>query len=150
MADDKIQASTVFLFVKRTDNETPDADYRVHSCLLNFDMSLSVATNDASSMCGPDSAPGDSTITIPLNGQYIKNVSATKISAAETLEMALAKEFFDWKIAAAVPEDGDPIRTGRGFYSAYQESYGKDGPATYTATISVSGNPEISEAVGES
>jgi len=131
----KIQPKQYFLFM----DEEGGTDYKTIVCLLDHTFSSNIAVNDASSMCGPDSAPGDQTSNISLNGQLVLDPEADEISAASIFELHQNKTTIGWKIGRGVPEAGDVTKEGTGFFSAYTETSNKDNVTTFTAQISVKG-----------
>jgi hypothetical protein len=131
----KIQPKQYFLFVD------PDGGtaYKMIICLLDHNFNSNTAVNDASSMCGPDSAPGDITSTISLNGQMVLDPDSDEISAADIFDLQQAKTTIGWKIARGVPVAGDITKEGQGFFNAYTETHNKDNVSAFTGAISVKG-----------
>ncbi len=133
----KIDPRQYFLFID------PDGgtNYKGIVCLLNFDFNSTTAVNDASSMCGPDQAPGDITSNIPINGQIIIDPDADQISAAEIFTLQQNKTNIGWKIARGTPIAGDITKEGEGFFSSYTETHNKDNVSTFASGIAVKGTP---------
>jgi len=144
MAERKIDSSTYFLFI----DPAAGTDWALMVCLNNFNFNMSVAVNDASSMCGPDSSPGDVSYTIGLDAQYMLEPDSGRTSAADIFNLTQDKTSFTWKIGKAVPDAGDITKTGSGFFSAYAETHTKDGVSGFTGTISGKGEVVQTEETG--
>ena len=135
MAEAKISPSTYFLFI----DPLGGTAYSNVVCLENFDFSGSVGTTEASTMCGPDSAPGDITASISLTAQTLLDPVSGKISAPDLFDLFNDKTTFSWKIGKASPDATDFTKTGSGYFSAYGEQYSKDANGKFTATITIAG-----------
>lgn len=136
MPERKIEKATIFLFI----DPAGGTDYSNVVCLENFSFSRSVATVDASTICGPDSSPGDITGSVNMAGQTFLEPDSGKISAPDLFDLIENKETFSWKISPAVPVNGDMIKTGNGYFSSYQEDYNFSDNGKFSATISIAGN----------
>jgi len=136
MAEEKIGSSTYFLFI----DPLGGTAYSNVVCIENFDISGSVGTTDASTMCGPDSEPGDISASISLTAQTLLNPDTEEISAPDLFDLFNNKTTFSWKIGKAIPGATDFTKTGDGYFSAYGEQYSKDSKGKFTATITVAGS----------
>lgn len=132
----KIEKASIFLFI----DPASGTDYSNVVCLENFSFSRSVGTVDASTICGPDSSPGDITGAINHSGQTFLDPVSGEISAPDLFTLIENKETFSWKISPAVPVAGDMIKTGNGYYSSYQEDYNFTDNGKFSGTISIAGN----------
>lgn len=140
----KIRKNTYFLFI----DPAGGTDYSTIVCLNNHTFNGTTAVNDASSMCGPDSSPGDISGSISLDAQFLINPDAGEVAAADCFALWQDSTIFTWKIGRATPIAGDITKTGSGYFSAYTETHGKDGVSGFTGTITVSGDITQTEETG--
>jgi hypothetical protein len=131
----KIPGNSYFLFI----DPAGGTAYSDVLCLVNFSFAGTTASNDASSMCGPDVSPGDVTSTVTFTGQTILDPGTGEISGAEIFTLWQDKENFGWKIGPATAASGDIVKTGTGFLSAYGENYDMGQVGVFNGTIAVTG-----------
>lgn len=131
----KIAANTYFLFVDPAGGST----YSDLLCLINFNFAGTTASNDSSTMCGPDSSAGDISSTITFNGQTILDPTTGEISGADIFELWQDKTSFGWKIGPVTPATGDLVKEGSGYFSAYGENYDNGQKGQFNGTIAVAG-----------
>src|SRR4249919_3463705 len=131
----KIDANTYFLFVDDTGGTT----YSDVLCLVNFSFAGTTATNDAGTMCGPDSSPGDLSSTVTFTAQTITDPATGEVSGAEIFTAWQNKVSVGWKIGPATPASGDIVKTGEGYFSAYGENYDNGQKGAFNGTIAVQG-----------
>lgn len=136
MAERKIRKNTYLLFI----DPAGGTAYELIVCLNNFTFNGTTAVNDASSMCGPDSSPGDISSSISLDAQFMIDPDTGNTSAADCFDLWQNSKIFTWKIGKAVPEVDDVTKEGSGYFSAYTETHTKDGVSGFTGTITVSGD----------
>lgn len=131
----KIEANSYFLFI----DPAGGTAYDNVVCLINHSFAGTTETNDASSMCGPDSSPGDTSATIPFTGFTMLDPATGEISAPDIFTLWQDKTNFAWKIGKATPETGDMTKTGTGYLSAYGENYDNGQKGQFSGTITVTG-----------
>jgi hypothetical protein len=132
----KIPANSYFLLIDSTGAGTT---YDNIMCLLNFSFDATTAVNDDSTMCGPDSSPGTQTATVPFTGKTFLQPGTGNISAPGMFTLWQNKTAIAWKIGKATPAAGDMTKTGKGFLSAYGETYDTGITAGFSGTINVTG-----------
>lgn len=137
MAERKIKPSDYLLYI----DPNGGTSYSNVVCLESFDLSASVGTTEASTMCGPDSAPGDITASISGTGQTLLDPDTGKISAPDLFDLLQDKSDFSWKIQRAGGNSvaGDFSKSGDGYFSQYSENYTKDANGKFGFTIAVKG-----------
>jgi len=136
MAALKIEPNTYLLFI----DPLGGTSYDEVVCLTNVGFAGSTAINDNSSFCGPDSSPGNLTSTVAVAGQIMLDPESGEITAPSLFTLWQTKASFGWKIGPAVPAAGDIVKSGNGFFSAYNEDYPNGNIGVFNATISVQGD----------
>jgi hypothetical protein len=142
MAETKIDANSYFLFV----DPAGGVSYKDVVCLINFSFAATTTMNDASTMCGPDTSPGDQSSTIPFTGQTMLSPDTGRTSAASLFTVWQDKTLVGWKIGKATPATGDMTKTGQGYLSAYGENYDNGQKGQFSGTITVAG--DVTQAIG--
>lgn len=145
----KIGKNTYFLWI----DPAGGTNYKLVVCLNNFSFNGTTAVNDASSMCGPDSSPGDISSSISLDAQFMINEDDnTEVAAADAFSLWQDSTTFGWRIGRAAADiiSGDVTKTGSGYFSAYTETHTKDGVSGFTGTITVAGEVTQTIEAGES
>ena len=137
MAEHKIDANTYLLAIDSTGVGTT---YDNVVCLINFNLGGTTETNDASTMCGPDSSPGDTSATIPFTAQTLLSAATGKTSAPDIFDLWQNKTDFAWKIGPVTPASGDMVKKGSGYFSAYGENYDNGQKGQFSGTITVAGS----------
>jgi hypothetical protein len=132
----KIDANTYFLFI----DPAGGTAYDNVVCLINFSFAGTTATNDAGTMCGPDSSPGDITSTVTFTAQTFLVPDTGDTSAPDIFPLWQAKTNIGWKIGPATPTSGDMVKTGEGYFSAYGETYDNGQKGQFSGTIAVAGD----------
>jgi len=132
----KIPANSYFLLVDPTGVGTT---YSNVLCLKNFSFDASSAINDDSTLCGPDTSAGVQTSTVPFTGITFLQPGTGNISAPDMFTLWQNKTTVAWKIGKATPASGDMTKTGKGFLSAYGETYDTNATPAFSGTISVQG-----------
>jgi hypothetical protein len=135
MADTNIDAKEYWLFI----DPAGGTDYSNVVCGTDFNLSLSNSTNNRQTFCGPKSTPGDQTVTIPYNGEIIKDPTTGELSAPDIFTLAQNQTTFSWKSGKLNPGAGDITKTGRGYFSSYQETFNSTDVAKFSCTITVDG-----------
>lgn len=133
----KIDANAYFLWVDSAGGTT---SFDNVVCLINFNFAGTTATNDASTMCGPDSSAGDVSSTITFNGQILLDADTGFVSAPDIFDLWENKNTIGWKIGKATPISGDMTKTGQGYFSAYGENYDNGQKGAFSGTIAVAGD----------
>lgn len=141
MAYRKITPSTYLLFIDLAGG----TDFELVACLTGFTFGISNNEIDAGSMCGPDTLPGVQGNTLTMDGQIILSPDTGQVGHFLLSKATQDKTYFTWKIGKAVPATGDVVTTGAGYFTGYDSSYDADNPATFSATVGVSGAPVITE-----
>jgi len=132
----KIAANSYLLFI----GEAGGSEYLNIVCLTNYNISMTIETVDAGSQCGPASFTGELSANIPFSGFTLLDPVTGEISAPDIFEIAKNKTVFNWKIGPAVPVPGDMVKTGLGYFSAYNENYDEGKFGAFGGTITVSGD----------
>src|SRR3982751_6774696 len=105
----KIPKNTYFLFL----DPAGGTSYDNVVCLVNFNFAGTTATNDAGTMCGPDSSPGDLSSSVTFSGQTFLNPVTGEISAPDIFDLWNASTTVGWKIGPATGTSGDMIKEGQ-------------------------------------
>lgn len=109
-------------------------------CLTSQSKNIATSVIDSASKCGPASTAGPTTISIDFAGQIVVDPDAGRISEGDLHDLIMAGTVVGWKLAPAVPVDGDDIYTGTGFLSTFNSTWDMNG-ATFTGTLQPSGTP---------
>lgn len=125
-----------FLFIDPANG----TDYDNVVCLLTFDFAYATSVNNATTMCGPSSSPGETTATINLSGETLLDPDTGKISAPDLFTLIKNRTTFSWMIGKLTPAGGDVTKTGSGFFSNYTENYSATAKGAFGATISIDGD----------
>lgn len=134
MAQRKVIGKDILLFI----DPAGATDYKTLVCLTSNSLKRTTSIIDAASKCGPDSQPGAQTISADFTGQVVVDPDTGKISEADLHDLWADSTTVGWKIAPAVPENGDVIYSGAGFISDLSDTFDMNG-ATFTGTLAVSG-----------
>jgi len=132
----KITKDSYFLFI----DPLGGTAYKNVVCLTTFNFAGTTTMNDASTMCGPDTSPGDRSATIAFNGQTMLSPMTGDISAPNIFPLWDDETLVGWKIGKATPTTGDMTKTGQGYLSAYGETYDKGQKGAFSGTITVAGD----------
>ena len=141
MAEHKVQGGTMLLFIDPAGGTV----YDTVVCLLSVGKEDSIAEIDAASACGPDSSPGQLTISYSFEGQHLQDPETGKISGTSLRTLLRDKTTVGFKIAPESPVAGDEIETGTGYFSALSSTYGFDSVGTFTGTLKPYGTPVLTE-----
>lgn len=136
MAERKVTAKSIFLFIDLAGG----VDYKTLICLTSNSQKRATSIIDAASFCGPDSQPGQQTITVDFAGQRMLDPTVDHIIDADLDEAWQDGRTIGWKLAPAVPVDGDIIYEGKGFISSKNDTNDMSN-TTFDGTIAVSGFP---------
>lgn len=110
-------------------------------CLTDHNLSLSNATNTTQTYCGSFSTAGDQTQSIAFNGLIVLDPETGEISAPDVFTLAQNRSVFSWRYGRGVdPTAVDFIKSGSGFFSAYNENFTAADFATFGGTIQVDGD----------
>lgn len=132
----KIAGGEYWLFI----DPERDGSFDNIVCLTDHNLSLSNATNTTQTYCGSFSTAGDQTTSIAFNGLIVIDPETGEISAPDIFTLAQNRSVFDWKYARGVdPTAVDFIKSGAGFFSAYNENFSASDFATFGGTIQVDG-----------
>lgn len=144
MAEDnrqKIAGGEYWLFI----DPNGGTDYSNVVCLTDHSLTLSNASNTTQTYCGSFATAGDQTKSIAFNGLIVIDPETQEISAPDLFTLAQNRSVFSWKYAKGEnPSSVDFIKSGSGFFSAYNENYTASDFAQFGATIQVDG-PIIQE-----
>lgn len=132
MAERQIAGHDVFLFI----DPLGGADYDTLVCLTSKSLNRTTATIDASTQCGVGSGPGTKTADVGFEGVQVWDPDTGRISGADLHDLWDASTTFSWKLAKAIPVEGDVTYSGTGFLTSLSDTYG-EGNATFTGSISV-------------
>jgi hypothetical protein len=133
MAERKIDGSTVILMI----DPAAGTDWQLPICLTTNGLAATTAANNSTTKCGNISTPGDQAVTISLDGAVFLNPDAGHIDISSLFSLWQDQTEFSWRMGPLNPVANDVIRTGNGYFSAYNESY-PTGVATFSGTIQVS------------
>lgn len=109
-------------------------------CLTSNQFDIAVNDVVGESKCGTDHAPGTASTTLQIAGLVIVDPYNGNISIAELFRLASTKQLFNFKYGPLNPVTGDVIYTGRGFFSAYNETDATNTYATFSGTIQLTEN----------
>lgn len=136
MAERKINPKDTLLFI----DPLGGTAYDTVVCLTGIEFGITNNEVDADSFCGPDKVPGTQEYSSSFDGLILADPDTGKISAAEIFELAKQRTVFSFKIAPAVPVEGDMVKTGLAFFSEYTETFSNDAVAAFTATLGIKGS----------
>lgn len=136
MANRKVRGKDILLFIDPDGGTT----YDTVVCLTSNSMNRTTATVDAASKCGPDSAPGEQSVSVEFQGQQVVENDTGKLSGANLHDLWQSAAQIGWKMGPASPITGDVIYEGKGFISDLGDTYDM-GSATFSGTLAVSGFP---------
>lgn len=139
MAEHKVQGGTMLLFI----DPNGGTDYDTVVCLTSVSKDDTVDEVDASSACGPDTSPGNLTLSYGFEGQNLQDPDTGKISGTSLRILLRNKTTVGFKIAPVAPVEGDEIETGTGYFSALGSTYAFDSVGTFTGTLKPYGTPEL-------
>lgn len=134
MAEREVTGNDIFLFIGTT---AEDLDTLV--CLTTKSFNRTTETINSATQCGTSSGPGSKTADVSFEGVQMLDPDTNRISGYDLHDFWEESTKFYWKIAKAVPAEGDITYTGMGFLTSLSDTYG-EGNATFSGTISVSGN----------
>lgn len=135
MAEHKISANDIVLFIKRTSEVT----YNTLVCLTGFTVDRNTNEIDAKSFCGPDKLPGAKENGVTFEGQVLEDPDSGKISTDELIDLWTNDDTIDWKIGKLVPVEGDETDSGTGFISKLTKTGSVDSIVTFSGAIGVYG-----------
>lgn len=141
MAEHKVQGGTMLLFI----DPLGGTDYDTVVCLLSVGKEDAVAEIDAASACGPDSSPGQLTLSYTFEGQHLQDPATGKISGTSLRTLLRNKTTVGFKIAPETPIIGDEIEVGTAYFSALSSNYGLDSVGTFSGTLKPFGTPTLTE-----
>lgn len=136
MAERKVTAKSIFLFIDLAGG----TDYKTLICLTANSQKRATSIIDAASFCGPDSQPGQQTVSVDFAGQRMLDPTVDHITSADLVAAWQDSRTIGWKLAPAVPVDGDVIYAGTGFISSLNDTNDMSN-TTFDGTIAVSGYP---------
>ena len=139
MAEHKVAGGTMLLFIDPTGGE----NYDTVVCLTSVSKDDTVDEIDAASACGPDSSPGNLSLSYGFEGQHLQDPVTGKISGTSLRQLLRAKTTIGWKIAPSNPVEGDEIEYGTGYLSALSSTYSFDSVGTFTGTLRPFGTPTL-------
>lgn len=131
----KISGSDVLLFIDMAGG----TNYKSVICLTSHDIKRTTNIIDAASKCGPSKLPGVQDIAVDFAGIQVWDIDNTDISSADLHDAWVDKRTIGFKMATAVPGDGDVTYSGTGFLADLSDTYAQNSAATFTATIGVFG-----------
>lgn len=137
MAERKILPNTILLFL----GEAAD-DLSTIVCLTSIRNSFTVDELDATTWCGIAKEPGIFSGNISFSGQHLLDPDTGKVSGHSLFEWMKGKTILFYEISPAVPADGDIIQTGSGFINSLSNDYSLDQATTFSATLSIDGEPD--------
>lgn len=144
MAERLVNGKDVLLFI----DSAGGTNYDLIVCLTSNSKNIATSVIDSASKCGPSSTAGPTTISIDLAGQIMADPDAGHVSEGDLHDLIIAGTTVGWKLAPAVPVDGDDIYSGTGFFSTLNSTWDMNG-ATFTGTLSPDGTP-VHSVYGES
>lgn len=115
-----------------------DSTFTLVGCLSKYDFEVTVEAVDVAcrQYSGKSPSGDDAQWQVQIEGiQHVYetgNVDAN-VSASEMEDYTLAQEILEVKIGGTLV--GDPIRTGKGFFTSYKETNDQKGNATYSVTL---------------
>lgn len=141
MARHEPQPNSVFLFI----DPAGGTDWaRTVVCLTSITKADTVNAIDASSFCGPNKLPGALDLSSSYEGFLVQDPDAAEISGTDLRILLRNKTTIGWKVAPAVPVQGDEIEFGTGFLSELSATYALNAAGTFSFTISPYGTPTLS------
>ncbi len=139
MAEHKVKGGTMLLFI----DPAGGTDYDTVVCLTSVSKEDTVEEVDAASACGPDSSPGELSLSYSFEGQHLQDPDTGKISGTSLRILLRAKTTIGWMIAPAEPVEGDEIEVGTGYLSSLSSTYAFNENGTFSGTIRPFGTPEL-------
>ena len=139
MAEHKVQGGTMLLFI----DPAGGTDYDTVVCLTSVGKEDTVDEIDAASACGPDSSPGNLSLSYSFEGQHLQDPDTGKISGTSLRQLLRSKTTIGWMIAPETPVEGDEIESGTGYLSSLSSTYAFDSVGTFSGTLRPFGTPEL-------
>jgi hypothetical protein len=136
MAERKMNGADILFFI----DPAGGTAYDMVVCLTNQSLGITTDEIDAATKCGPDTQPGKQKNSLSIEGQVMASPGTDRISVAALYTLAQNKTQFSWKYGPATPVTGDPVYTGKGFFSSLEQSADLDNPAGFTASVGVIGD----------
>lgn len=136
MAERKVTAKSIFLFI----DPTGGTDYKTLICLTSNSQKRVTSIIDAASFCGPDSQPGQQTVTVDFAGQRMLAPDEGHMADYELDDLWQTSQTIGWKLSPAIPVLGDVIYAGTGFISGKNDTNDMSN-TTFDGTLAVSGFP---------
>ncbi len=119
---------------------TPEVFNRI-ICLTDNSFDLAINNITTETKCGVLNRPGTSTTTVTGTGVLVLDPdTATDISGPDLFTIASDKEEFNFKYGPILPLSGDVVYSGRGFFTAYNETDTVNTDSTFNFTIQVDKN----------
>ena len=140
MAQRKVNGKDILLFI----DPAGGTSYKTLICLTDNSLARSTGIESANSKCGPDSGPGDKTQSISFSGQVVYEAT-TDLQSSDLHALWSNSTDIGWKMGTATPATGDVVYSGNGWISELTESAPVNGRATFTGTISVTGDIVLTE-----
>lgn len=137
MAERKIHGKDILLFI----DPAGGTSYSTIICLTTQSIKRATTIVDSASKCGPDSTPGAKTVGIDFTGQQVATPDSGHISGIDLRALWASSATIGWKMAPAVPAEGDPITEGTGFVATLDDTYDLNNPASFTGSLGVYGTP---------
>lgn len=138
MSEHKISGTDVLLFID-TSATPPYTNYKTIVCLTTQSLTRTTTAIDAKSKCGPDTQPGTQANAITFEGQIIADPNGGTTSEDDLDDAWRNKTTVGFKMAKAVPIEGDVTYFGTGFISKLDDTFGLDAIATFQSEISIYG-----------
>ena len=137
MSEHKVSGKMYFLYI----DPAGGTDYGLVVCIENQAWQGTSNVIDATSKCGPDTAPGTQTNSVTFDGQQLFDPTAPKVSGASLFLLWQNQTTIGWKISPdpSALVDGDEILSGTGWISDLSKTYNQDENTKFSGTLSIYG-----------
>lgn len=137
----KVQAKTMLLEI----DPLGGTAYDQVVCLLTLSKQDTISEIDAASYCGPDSSPGELSISYSATAQHFQDPVSGEISGTSLRILARAKTTLGFRISPLVPVTGDEVEYGTMYISEIGSEYSADTVGTFSLTMRPFGTPTLVE-----
>jgi hypothetical protein len=110
-------------------------NYKTLICVTSNGLNATVTTIESSTKCGDKKIPGTIAYDIPFEGELMADPDTGKISGNELFVALQGKVTVGYKIAAAVPQNGDAIYTGKAFIASLEQTFANNESAKFTGSL---------------
>lgn len=136
MASRKITNNSILLFL----GEDPD-ELDTVVCLIKVGNDFTIDELNATTICGSSKMAGEVSGNISIDGQHWLEPETGKVSGHNLFEWAMSRTPLYYKIAPAVPVDGDVIQEGQCVITSLGNNYSYNAQSSFSCNLAINGIP---------